>query len=437
MAVRSMLAAARRFTGRARGTAAAATLLVAAPCMPALQSQRPRCCLPFFPGPQARKQNPKAFIFSSKGKAKLQQARTAEKEQRRMHGAHGPPARRWGAAQSHVARRLLQPTCLPCAVPRAERRTTTSRCWTAPRTALPCSADDQPCRRGAAAIHSAGTRPARGERRRAPAAAPRARASHACAALSGAGGARWLSAAATCGVLSARGAVCACPLRAPPTPPHFAHPCPQPPGGQNHPHQGADQALHAAGRAGHQGTHHAHRRQGPQVGARSACGVHHHAETPAPLPAPHAPCTPRFAAAAPPPSPAAARRADQLPLAGHCPMPCRLTFIECPQDLSAMIDAGGQAGCCPPTACRRVCALPDAGPACWELPAAASRLAFARHPLHPGSAGHANLTSCCCRPGAGRPAHQGRAAASSCSAKRRLAGRPPYPQPSTPTWCCC
>lgn len=34
---------------------------------------------------QARKQNPKAFIFSSKGKAKLQRARTAEKEQRRMH----------------------------------------------------------------------------------------------------------------------------------------------------------------------------------------------------------------------------------------------------------------------------------------------------------------------------------------------------------------
>ena len=34
----------------------------------------------------ARKQNPKAFVFSSRGKAKIQKARTAEKEQRRMHG---------------------------------------------------------------------------------------------------------------------------------------------------------------------------------------------------------------------------------------------------------------------------------------------------------------------------------------------------------------
>ncbi|PSC76713.1 ribosome biogenesis BMS1-like protein [Micractinium conductrix] len=46
---------------------------------------------------QARKQNPKAFVFSSRGKAKLQQARTAEKEQRRMHvpmmekGGEEPP----------------------------------------------------------------------------------------------------------------------------------------------------------------------------------------------------------------------------------------------------------------------------------------------------------------------------------------------------------
>lgn len=31
--------------------------------------------------------NPKAFIFSGQGKAKRQAARTAEKEQRRMHGA--------------------------------------------------------------------------------------------------------------------------------------------------------------------------------------------------------------------------------------------------------------------------------------------------------------------------------------------------------------
>lgn len=34
----------------------------------------------------ARKQNPKAFIFASRGKAKLQRARTAERDQRRMHG---------------------------------------------------------------------------------------------------------------------------------------------------------------------------------------------------------------------------------------------------------------------------------------------------------------------------------------------------------------
>lgn len=34
----------------------------------------------------ARKQNPKAFVFSSRGKAKRNQARTAEKDQRRMHG---------------------------------------------------------------------------------------------------------------------------------------------------------------------------------------------------------------------------------------------------------------------------------------------------------------------------------------------------------------
>lgn len=34
----------------------------------------------------ARKQNPKAFVFASRGKAKIQRARTAEKDQRRMHG---------------------------------------------------------------------------------------------------------------------------------------------------------------------------------------------------------------------------------------------------------------------------------------------------------------------------------------------------------------
>lgn len=43
----------------------------------------------------ARKQNPKAFIFSGSGKAKRNQARTAEKDQRRMHGqfSFGLPTR--------------------------------------------------------------------------------------------------------------------------------------------------------------------------------------------------------------------------------------------------------------------------------------------------------------------------------------------------------
>lgn len=35
--------------------------------------------------PQARKQNPKAFVFASRGKAKIQKARTADREQKRMH----------------------------------------------------------------------------------------------------------------------------------------------------------------------------------------------------------------------------------------------------------------------------------------------------------------------------------------------------------------
>lgn len=38
--------------------------------------------------------NPKAFIFSTRGKAKLQQRRSAEKEQRRFHGEG---AFHWGA----------------------------------------------------------------------------------------------------------------------------------------------------------------------------------------------------------------------------------------------------------------------------------------------------------------------------------------------------
>ncbi len=36
---------------------------------------------------EQRKQNPKAFAFQSAGKAKSQQARSAEREQRRLHGA--------------------------------------------------------------------------------------------------------------------------------------------------------------------------------------------------------------------------------------------------------------------------------------------------------------------------------------------------------------
>lgn len=46
--------------------------------------------LPFSSPPrllQARKQNPKAFVFASRGKAKIQLARSADRDQRRMHGA--------------------------------------------------------------------------------------------------------------------------------------------------------------------------------------------------------------------------------------------------------------------------------------------------------------------------------------------------------------
>lgn len=35
---------------------------------------------------EAAKRNPKAFIFSSRGKAKIQAARSADKDQKRMHG---------------------------------------------------------------------------------------------------------------------------------------------------------------------------------------------------------------------------------------------------------------------------------------------------------------------------------------------------------------
>jgi ribosome biogenesis protein BMS1 len=37
---------------------------------------------------EAAKRNPKAFIFSSRGKAKIQAARSADKDQKRMHGMH-------------------------------------------------------------------------------------------------------------------------------------------------------------------------------------------------------------------------------------------------------------------------------------------------------------------------------------------------------------
>ncbi len=36
---------------------------------------------------QLRQRNPKAFINASSGRAKLQRARTADKDQKRMHGA--------------------------------------------------------------------------------------------------------------------------------------------------------------------------------------------------------------------------------------------------------------------------------------------------------------------------------------------------------------
>ncbi len=40
----------------------------------------------------AKARNPKAFVFSGRGKAKLQQARSAERDQKRMHGTSHSPA---------------------------------------------------------------------------------------------------------------------------------------------------------------------------------------------------------------------------------------------------------------------------------------------------------------------------------------------------------
>lgn len=37
---------------------------------------------------KAAARNPKAFVFSSRGRAKQQKARSAEKDQRRLHGGH-------------------------------------------------------------------------------------------------------------------------------------------------------------------------------------------------------------------------------------------------------------------------------------------------------------------------------------------------------------
>ncbi len=44
------------------------------------------------------KRNPKAFTNKSRFKAKLQRARTADKEQKRMHGADSPPVSPFVAA---------------------------------------------------------------------------------------------------------------------------------------------------------------------------------------------------------------------------------------------------------------------------------------------------------------------------------------------------
>ena len=38
----------------------------------------------------AAQRNPKAFVFSSRGRAKQQKARSAEREQRRLHGEPAP-----------------------------------------------------------------------------------------------------------------------------------------------------------------------------------------------------------------------------------------------------------------------------------------------------------------------------------------------------------
>ena len=53
----------------------------------------------------ARQNNPKAFTFKSRGKAKAQLARSAEKEQNRLHGA---------ACATRMLVRLSHVFCMPC-----------------------------------------------------------------------------------------------------------------------------------------------------------------------------------------------------------------------------------------------------------------------------------------------------------------------------------
>ena len=71
----------------------------------------------------AKARNPKAFVFSGRGKAKLQQARTAERDQKRMHGMLSPSSKTCvilpvlASQHSHVcmpARPYLQVTMCIC-----------------------------------------------------------------------------------------------------------------------------------------------------------------------------------------------------------------------------------------------------------------------------------------------------------------------------------
>ena len=67
-------------------------------------------------GGKGHQRNPKAFVFSGRGKAKRQAARSAEKDQRRMHGAalplailpHGHLERATGKVQFRSVRLIEQ-----------------------------------------------------------------------------------------------------------------------------------------------------------------------------------------------------------------------------------------------------------------------------------------------------------------------------------------